>query len=85
MQIKNIDKRKVFLTTLNAGIQTIATGFEYDAEWLSLIGDWFVYISGDRVRFIRDWRFFILLVSILLKCPSLSRIVLDSSYCNHLI
>lgn len=50
MQIKNISKRKVFLTTLNAGIQTIATGFEYDAEWLSpKIGGWFVYISGDTL------------------------------------
>lgn len=50
MQIKNIDKRKVFLTTLNAGIQTIATGFEYDAEWLSpKIGGWFVYVSGDTL------------------------------------
>jgi hypothetical protein len=50
MQIKNIDKRKVFLTTLNAGIQTIATGFEYDAEWLSpKIGGWFVYISCDSL------------------------------------
>lgn len=50
MQIKNIDKRKVFLTTLNAGIQTIATGFEFDAEWLSpKIGGWFVYISCDSL------------------------------------
>lgn len=50
MQIKTIDKRKVFLTTLNAGIQTIATGFEYDAEWLSpKIGGWFVYISCDSL------------------------------------
>lgn len=50
MQIKNIDKRKVFLTILNAGIQTIATGFEYDAEWLSpKIGGWFVYISCDSL------------------------------------
>lgn len=50
MQIKNIDKRKVFLTTLNAGIQTIATGFEYDAEWLSpKIGGWFIYVSGDTL------------------------------------
>lgn len=47
MHIKNLDKRKVFLTTLNAGIETIATGFEYDAEWLSpKIGGWFVYISS---------------------------------------
>lgn len=50
MHIKTIDKRKVFLTMLNAGIQTIATGFEYDAEWLSpKIGGWFVYISGDTL------------------------------------
>lgn len=50
MQIKNIDKRKVFLMTLNAGIQTIATGFEYEAEWLSpKIGGWFVYISCDSL------------------------------------
>lgn len=50
MRIKNIDKRKVFLTTLNAGIQTIATGFEFDAEWLSpKIGGWFVYISCDSL------------------------------------
>lgn len=35
IHIKNLDKRKMFLTTLNAGIQTIATPFEYEAEWLS--------------------------------------------------
>jgi hypothetical protein len=28
MQINNLHKRKIFLTTLNAGIQTIATGFQ---------------------------------------------------------
>ncbi|HML72244.1 MAG TPA: ATP-binding protein [Macellibacteroides fermentans] len=50
MQIKNIDKRKVFLTILNAGIHTIATGFEYEAEWLSpKIGGWFIYISCDTL------------------------------------
>ena len=49
-QIKNIEKRKIFLTTLNAGIQTIATGFEYEAEWLSpKIGGWFIYISCDSL------------------------------------
>jgi len=48
--IKNLDKRKIFLTTLNAGIQTIATGFEYEAEWLSpKIGGWFVYIACDTL------------------------------------
>lgn len=46
MQIKKIDKIKVFLTTRNAGIQTIASGFEYDASWLSpKIGGWFIYID----------------------------------------
>jgi hypothetical protein len=49
-QIKNIDTRKIFLTTMNAGIQTVASGFEYDAEWLSpKIGGWFVYISCDTL------------------------------------
>lgn len=44
--IRNIDARKVFLTTNNAGIETIAYGFEYDAEWLSpKVGGWFIYIS----------------------------------------
>lgn len=46
--VKNVEKRKVFLTTNNAGIQTIASGFEYDAEWLSpKIGGWFIYVSSD--------------------------------------
>lgn len=50
MQIKNIDKIKVFLTTKNAGIDTIANGFEYDASWLSpKIGGWFIYISGNTL------------------------------------
>lgn len=45
--VKNIEKRKVFITTNNAGIQTIASGFEYDAEWLSpKIGGWFIYVSS---------------------------------------
>ncbi|MCW3108606.1 MAG: hypothetical protein JWQ09_3112 [Segetibacter sp.] len=50
MQIKKVDKIKVFLTTKNAGIQTIANGFEYDAEWLSpKVGGWFVYIGSDSL------------------------------------
>jgi hypothetical protein len=50
MHIKNMDKIKVFLTTKNAGIQTIANGFEYDANWLSpKIGGWFIYISSDSL------------------------------------
>ena len=50
MQIKKMDKIKIFLTTKNAGIQTIANGFEYDAAWLSpKIGGWFVYIASDTL------------------------------------
>ena len=48
--IKNIERRKVFLTTNNAGIQTIASGFEYNAEWLSpKIGGWFIYVSSESL------------------------------------
>lgn len=48
--VKSLEKRKVFLTTNNAGIQTIASGFEYDAEWLSpKIGGWFIYVSSDSL------------------------------------
>lgn len=50
IQIKRVDKIKVFLTTKNAGIQTIANGFEYDATWLSpKIGGWFVYINSSSL------------------------------------
>ena len=48
--VKNIEKRKIFITTNNAGIQTIASSFEYDAEWLSpKIGGWFIYISSESL------------------------------------
>ncbi|CAM3009799.1 ATP-binding protein [Flavobacterium frigoris] len=47
MQIKKYEKIKVFLTTQNAGLNTIANGFEYDASWLSpKIGGWFIYIAS---------------------------------------
>lgn len=50
MQIKKITKIKVFQTTQNAGIQTIANGFDYDATWLSpKIGGWFIYIGSDSI------------------------------------
>lgn len=50
MQIKNFNKIKVFLTTQNAGLQTIANGFEFDASWLSpKIGGWFIYISSPTL------------------------------------
>ena len=50
IHIKKLDKIKVFLTTNNAGIQTIANGFEFDASWLSpKIGGWYVYIESDTL------------------------------------
>jgi hypothetical protein len=50
MQIRNVEKIKVFLTTPNAGIQTIANGFEFEATWLSpKIGGWFIYINSDTL------------------------------------
>lgn len=50
IRIKNFERIKVFLTTNNAGIQTIASGFEYEANWLSpKIGGWFVYVESDTL------------------------------------
>jgi len=50
MHIKKIQKIKIFLTTKNAGIQTIATGFEFEANWLSpKIGGWFIYIHSNSL------------------------------------
>jgi hypothetical protein len=50
MQIRNVEKIRIFLTTQNAGIQTIANGFEYEAAWLSpKIGGWFIYINSDSL------------------------------------
>lgn len=50
MQIKKYEKIKVFLTTQNAGLNTIANGFDYDAHWLSpKIGGWFIYINSKTL------------------------------------
>lgn len=50
MQIKKMEKIKVFLTIKNADIQTIANGFEFDASWLSpKVGGWFIYIGSDTL------------------------------------
>jgi len=50
MQIKKFEKIKVFLTTTNAGLQTISKGFEFDASWLSpKIGGWFIYITSPTI------------------------------------
>lgn len=45
-----LEKIKVFLTASNAGIQTVAGSFEYDAVWLSpKIGSWFIYIWSETL------------------------------------
>ncbi|MET2983816.1 ATP-binding protein [Aureibaculum conchae] len=45
-----LDKRKVFVTSTNAGVKTIVTGYEFDADWLNpQIGDWFVYLNIDTL------------------------------------
>jgi hypothetical protein len=50
MQIKKYEKIKVFLTTQNAGLNTIASGFDYDANWLSpKIGGWFIYVQSNTL------------------------------------
>lgn len=50
IQIKDYDKRKVFLTTKNAGLNTISKSLEYDAPWLSpKIGGWFIYITSPTI------------------------------------
>lgn len=50
IKIKKVDKIKVFLTTNNAGIQTIANSFEFDAAWLSpKTGGWYIYIESNTL------------------------------------
>lgn len=50
MQIKKYEKIRVFLTTHNAGLNTIANGFDYDANWLSpKIGGWFIYVDSKTL------------------------------------
>ncbi|MEJ7671722.1 MAG: hypothetical protein WKF59_03210 [Chitinophagaceae bacterium] len=44
----SIDEIRVFLTTKNAGIDTIVGGFQFDADWLDFHSKgWFVYIHSD--------------------------------------
>jgi hypothetical protein len=50
MQIKKYERIKVFLTTQNAELNTIASGFDYDANWLSpKIGGWFIYVQSNTL------------------------------------
>ncbi|MBK9417490.1 MAG: hypothetical protein IPN62_09405 [Flavobacteriales bacterium] len=46
----NLDRRKVFITTDNAGVQSIVSGFEFDAPWMSpKVGDWFIYVDSHEL------------------------------------
>lgn len=50
MQIRKMQKIKVFLTTQNAGLNTISGSLEYDASWLSpKIGGWFIYVASSTL------------------------------------
>ena len=52
IQLKStIDEIRVFLTTKNAGVDSIVSGFQYEAEWLSPKSKgWFVYIHSDALE-----------------------------------
>ena len=50
IQIKGLDKIRVYLTTLNAGVHENALCFEYAAPWLSPnIGGWLVYYYAEGI------------------------------------
>lgn len=51
IQLKStIEEIKVFLTTKNAGVDTIVWGFEFEADWLDPSSKgWFVYIHSDNL------------------------------------
>ena len=47
----NIEEIKVFLTTKNAGVDSIVGGFAFEAEWLDPnTGGWFIYIHADFLQ-----------------------------------
>lgn len=52
IQLKStIEEIRVFLTTKNAGIDTIVGGFQYEADWLTPKSKgWFVYIHSDALE-----------------------------------
>lgn len=50
IQIKGLDKIRVYLTTQNAGVHENAVCFEYAAPWLSpSIGGWLIYYYGEGI------------------------------------
>ena len=49
-KLKRIDDIRVFLMVKNAGIETVANSFKFDATWLSpKIGGWYIYILSDTL------------------------------------
>lgn len=50
IQIKGLDRIRVYLTTLNAGVQENVMCFEYDAPWLSpSVGGWLIYYYAEGI------------------------------------
>lgn len=51
IQIKGLDRIRVYLTTLNAGVHENAVCFEYAAPWLSPnIGGWLIYYYAEGIN-----------------------------------
>lgn len=59
LQLKStIEEIRVFLTTKNAGVDTIVGGFHFEADWLDPTSKgWFVYIHSDNLEtnLYRNW------------------------------
>ena len=50
IHIKGLDRIRVYLTTLNAGVHENVMCFEYDAPWLSpSIGGWLIYFYAEGI------------------------------------
>ena len=50
IQIKGLDKIRVYLTTLNAGVHENAMCFEYAAPWLGpSVGGWLIYFYAEGI------------------------------------
>lgn len=50
IQIKGLDRIRVYLTTLNAGVHENAMCMEYDAPWLGpSIGGWLIYYYAEGI------------------------------------
>ncbi|MCE7053041.1 ATP-binding protein [Algoriphagus sp. AGSA1] len=48
LRVKSVEDIRVFLTVKNAGIDTVANSFKFDATWLSpKIGGWYIYVDSN--------------------------------------